>query len=416
MGRDGHIDVVERQLKGGTAMLFDVDWNQYTHQQLFDMLHNSANLLGEVVQTVESGLGVAASQGAQDTWSAWHDEMLSAQQDIDAALHRAGAAWQGSAADSTHTAVTPFSQWAQDGQAHSKANATALQDHTDAYLRARNAMPEPPPSPQLTTPTNLTELLNMQNDQHAQEAMAQQLKQHAVEIMTAFAAQSNSAATNMGAWSAAPQITPSIVATAPNPMPTWHGGQQHVPARTAPTRTPTAVPDQGTPPQQPGPVHTSDWQPPAPQSPDGGPAPVGTEPIGTPPPIDNGPIGTPPPIAITVLPTDPIAGPISEMPLRGGRPAGLRRSGPTEGGAPAERAGGVERVGPPAEEGAAAAVKGAANAEAVERRATALGPIGTGQGRPSEKDEEHFGPEYLRSSHEDFWDSGEHTAPPVIGE
>jgi hypothetical protein len=140
---------------------------------------------------------------------------------------------------------------------------------------------------------------------------------------------------------------------------------------------------------------------------------------------------TPAPVTITVWPTpgstpEPgalefgTAQPPAEyrnQPVVGGR-ANPRAASPQTGGLQ-ERVGG--RPGIVAEPIAEltsqeAAAMRAAEATAAQRTAPGFGPMGTGAGRRKEEDQEHYTPEYLHKTHEDFWDSGERTAPRVIGE
>ncbi|HWE92209.1 MAG TPA: PPE domain-containing protein [Pseudonocardiaceae bacterium] len=394
---------------------FDTNWDAYTHQQMYDMIHNNVGHF--VPKGATNGRGVHGGATAQDDWTSLQATMRQIQDAMLKALQRANASWTGEASDMMRSSVAPLAQWNQDVSAAGTTNSDAIAGHVDLYSTAQHTMPEPVQvtstanSAFLGVPAGFTHLLGMQTDQDAQEAEAQQRKQHAVEIMTNYSVGSENAVDSMRDISAPATVTVAVTPTQPGAVPSApivgpHATTPRVrdtatttrpgvgsPGRISPSGTPAATPPIGT-----TPVAT---------------APVGTTPTST---TSSAPSSTPtggPPAGTTTSPPadDPIAVPITGPPAGGvgdEPPLGSRRVGSGFGATPNEPGR------PPAGRAGAGGGGGVGAGEPPAAEATALGRAGAG--RPSDEDDEHGIPDYLRGPHDEFWEGTEKYIVRTIGE
>jgi hypothetical protein len=402
------------------------NWDNSSHQQLYDRIHGNGGFF------LPDGAGVSGADGTQDGWAELAALMARARERTEAALARAGAVWEGGAADGMRFGVTPLAQWADDANVASTASQASTDIHVSSYAAAKNQMPEPVPVTSTANgdfggiPAGFTHLLGGQTDQDRQEAAAQEAKAEAVRVMSGYEGESGIAQATVGRFVPPPSVTVDV----PVPQPKggdvipvgvseWPGSGQPVDDSTrsaGDTRGPGATP----------------------------PPPGGSS---TPPPGNNSsPSGTAP---SAVTPTSPSVRPSFNPPTTGFVPdqqrAGLLPFTPGgTGGAPGERAaggtgrgpvggGGDTRQGPGGTGrgpgGAGPGVRGAAPVgglagEPVAGRAGAggvrgangmgMGPLG---GRTEgDEDKEHKTAEYLQSTHDDFWDDTPPVAPAVIGD
>ena len=196
------------------------NWDGSSHQRLYDEIHGNAGFFGT------DGAGVSGAHGAQDGWAELAALMARAYWRTEAALAKAGAEWEGGAADAMRSGVTPLSQWAVDAHDASAASAHSTETHVLSYSAAKNTMPEPVKvtstanSDGLGIPAMYTHLLGGQTDQDKQEAAAQEAKAEAVRIMSGYEAESGFAQAGVGQFVPPPSVT---VAVAP-PTPTGGDG------------------------------------------------------------------------------------------------------------------------------------------------------------------------------------------------
>src|SRR6476469_6501778 len=113
------------------------NWDGYSHQELYDRIHGKGGFF------TPDGAGVSGAAGAQDGWADLASLMVRARERTEAALVRAGAVWDGAAAEAMRSGVTPLAQWADDAHTASTASQSSPDVHVSAYSAAKNKMPEP---------------------------------------------------------------------------------------------------------------------------------------------------------------------------------------------------------------------------------------------------------------------------------
>src|SRR5262245_30675298 len=112
-------------------------WDSYSHRQLYDRIHGNGGLFHS------DGAGVSGASGAQDGWAELATLMARACVRTETALLKAGAVWEGGAAEAMQSGVTPLAQWAVDAHTASTASQDSTDTHVSAYSAAKNRMPEP---------------------------------------------------------------------------------------------------------------------------------------------------------------------------------------------------------------------------------------------------------------------------------
>jgi hypothetical protein len=410
-------------------------WAGFAHQQLYDEIHGKAAFsvgdgAGVSMLRRADGAGVSGATEAQDGWAHLAELMNSARARTEDALERAGAVWEGDAADSMHSGVSPLAAWAAQASTASTASQSSVDDHVAAYIRARDDMPKPEKvtstanSDWLGMPRRIVHLFGGQTDQDVQEAEAQEAKWEAVRIMSRFESESGMARSGVGGF----VPPPSVAVTVPPPQPK---------AGEIPTST-TELADPGHPADNR--TRSASDTGAGTRAPAGAPAPAGI----AGPPSGTTPSATQPaPVNIGTLPSTtntPPAGPDLRRPgpglplpasgnLAGEAPGGRGVTGSIgrgpAGGPGSARPGGGPEARPGAGRGPLPGT-GAGGAPVSGRSAgpgsagtrgnggMGAGPIG-GQAR-GDDDTEHSSPEYLRSTHDDFWRGNNPVAPPVIGD
>lgn len=418
------------------------NWDAWSHKDLHKMINGeSATWVGG-----EDGAGVANVGAATDRWNRFTALMSGAKIRTDAALTKAGVAWEGSASESMAAGITPLSQWTVDAGEAGQASGTSVDQFSSSYSSARNRMPEPVEVDSTANsdfggiPGGFTHLFGGQTDQDKQEAQAQQAKQEAVRVMSGYNSDAVNAQSSVGQFVPPPSVTVAVPPPSSNPgqidtsesdlvvRPSGSDSRDRSnPANIHPSTQDATRPTGSTDASLHGTQQTSTSSAtPTVQNPPG----TSVNPPGT-----SG--GTKLPISGTTYPpgyfgTPPGRGPDPVTGRPGGGGPGTPGGGRGQaGGGGAGRAGGLGggqggdgRVGgrgPMAGTG----TPGSADAHQTGRGAGAAGgrpnaPMGGGMGGggkgQGEEDGEHFAADYLHGTNDDFWEDGTITAPPVIGE
>jgi len=391
-------------------------WDGYSHQTLYDRIHGRGGFFGQ------DGAGVSGATGAQDGWAELAALMGRARERTEAALTRSGAVWEGGAADAMRSGVTPLAQWAADASTAGTASQSSTDLHVASYSAAKNLMPEPVPVTSTANgdfggiPAGFTHLFGGQTDQDKQEAAAQDAKAEAVRVMAGYEGESGIAQATVGQFVPPPSVTVEV----PPPQPK---GGDVIPVGVSEWRGPGQPIDDST--RSAGDTAGHTGGPGATPPPGGSPAPPNsTTPstaTTTPPSFSPttaglvpdqqrpGSVPIPPGSGMGGNPGGPGTGRV------GGHGAGSAGRGPIGGGGASERSPGGAR-------GAMPGAGGLAN-ETVAGRSGAAGARGGGMGMSpagnraeGEEDKEHQSAEYLRTTHDNFWDDTPPVAPPVIGE
>lgn len=398
------------------------NWDGYSHKSLYDQIHGNGGFWQA------DGAGVSGAAGAQDGWAELGMLMARARERTEAALTRAGAVWEGGAADSMRSGVTPLAQWADDAHTASTASQNSTDAHVGAYSAAKNHMPEPVPvtstanSDVLGIPAMYTHLFGGQTDQDRQEAAAQEAKAEAVRIMSGYESESGGAQASVGRFVPPPSVTVDVApsqstggSVIPVGVSEWPGTGRVNDDSTrsgGDTRGPNDTPPPGGSPTPPPPGHN-------PVSPGTSPSDVTT----TPPLTKNPPSLQPvtPGLGSDQVRSTPLVptGGLSTFGGPGGQGTGR---GPVGRGI---SEGGSGRV-PAGTGGVRGAVPGAGGLvnETVAGRTGAAGARGgagmgmapAGGRSDGDEDKEHKAAEYLRDFHDSFWDDTPPVAPAVIGD
>ncbi len=342
-------------------------WRGYGHSQLYEMIN--------------SGLGPAASEPQSSYWKGLTEELGQVDETLNKKLTDMGASWEGQAAESAQSGLTPLAAWASDAESGSSVMQTSAELQADYISDARAQMPEPvevtTPAPSgwqmaaaaagaLTgNPGPAVAVASQAADHEAQESAQNEAEQKAVQTMQTYESSSTWNRDTLGTFVAPPDVviatpapqggTPGAVApVASHAGPHAQGSTQSTSSSSATvptgngTNSPTGtlVPHGGT------------TQPPSTQVPPGGsvsapPAaattPSGVLPATAPPPVTTQPgpgVPTPtlntgnplPSNTNTVLPTFGNTNtklPVGEGPLTGGNRGpiiGGNRVTPFEGG------------------------------------------------------------------------------------
>ncbi|MFL6121697.1 PPE domain-containing protein [Actinophytocola sp.] len=403
------------------------NWDGYSHRELYDRIHGKGGFF------LPDGAGVSGATGAQDGWRELADVMAHARERTEAALARAGAVWEGAAADAMRAGVTPLAQWADDVHTASLASQASTDTHVSAYSAAKNTMPEPVPVTSTANgdfggiPAGFTHLFGGQTDQDKQEAAAQEAKAEAVRVMDGYDVASGVARTGIGRFVPPPSVTVDVAPPRPKGGDVIPGGVSEWPG-------PGPRVDDGTPEpgdcRSPGATQPGSTPAPGPGTGDASgsrgtttPSTVGTRPssVGLPP--AEGPPTTGLRVdqyrsgSLPVLPgigtggTGTGGAPGESAADGGGRSSAGRGNGGR--GSDAGRGGRTAGVGGglPEERTAGRGGTGAAGT-----RAGGMGVGPAGHRAEGDDDKEHRTAEYLVSSHDGFWDDNPPVAPSVIGD
>jgi hypothetical protein len=397
------------------------NWDQSSHQYLYDRIHGNGGFF------VQDGAGVSGADGAQDGWAELAALMARARERTEAALAKAGAVWEGGAADAMRSGVTPLAQWADDAYTASAASQTSTDIHVSSYAAAKNNMPEPVPVTSTANsdfagiPAGFTHLFGGQTDQDKQEAAAQEAKAEAVRVMSGYEGESGIAQATVGRFVPPPSVTVDVPAPQPKGgdvipvgVSEWPGSRSGRPVDDS-IRSADDIRSPGS---------TGGGSTPLPGSDS---SPSGTAPSAVTPTSPSIPPSINPPTT-GFVPDQQRPGllPFGGMGVPGERGVGGTGRGPVGGGGDVRQGPGGGGRGPG---GAGPGVRGAAPVgglagEPVAGRSGAAGARGAGGmgfgpmgGRTDgEEDKEHKSAEYLQGPHDDFWDDTPPVAPAVIGD
>lgn len=432
-------------------------WRGYEHRELHTMIN--------------AGPGVRASDPQTSYWQGLATELTEVDEELNAKLTNLGSRWEGKAAESAQSGLTPLASWAGDAE----TGATVMKSSSElqgGYISdARARMPEPvevtTPAPSgwdiaaatgaglLGMPGPALDVLAQAQDHEEQEAAKNEAEERAVETMRTYESSSTWNRETLGTFVAPPDV---VVST---PQPQSHapvggisqtsvsnvrsgdpsgsdddtGPRPPTTGPNAPVAPPTVVGD--PPPESPGggggggggggtvlpPTTTnpSDVFVPPPGGGNGLPLPTNPGPLPptqTPNPLLPG--GGPLPfgagdnagdVARRALPLRPGGMPVTGGPLgRGGLPGGPGGLGAVDGERMPSQLG---RGGAIGEGGVVRSGPGAAGAAG---RGGVRGPVGAaGRRQEGEEDEEHLAPDYLLETDDVFGDD-RRVSPTVIGE
>ncbi|HEX6356818.1 PPE domain-containing protein [Actinophytocola sp.] len=427
-------------------------WRGYEHPELYTMIN--------------AGPGAAASDPQTTYWQNLEKELTEVDEELNTKLANLGSRWEGKAAESAQTGLTPLASWASDAQTGAYVMKTSSEFQGEYVSDARARMPEPV---EVTTPAPsgwdiagaaaasvlgfngpAMNVIQQAADHEAQEAAKNEAELRAIETMQTYESSSTWNRDTLGTFVAPPDVvvsTPApqggaalvggLSATAVNGVGSDSGGSGSVDRQTVTTQQNGPV----TPPSVNTDLPTVDTDvdggggggavtPPT-LPPGGGsttPADVFVPPPGGAPPVNPLPTtGGPGPNANPFLPgggpfpslggggenaSDVVrrAMPLRPMPLEGG-PFGRGMPGGLGGAVDGERV--PSQLGRGGAIGETVVRTGPGAANAAGRGGAAAGAAG--RRAEDEEDEEHFAADYLLEPDDVFGDD-RHVSPMVIGE
>jgi hypothetical protein len=439
-------------------------WRGFKHPELYTMIN--------------AGPGAAASDPQTTYWQGLSEELSLVDEELNSKLSTLGARWEGPAAESANSGLTPLAAWAGDAETGSTVMRVSTENQGEYISDARARMPEPVA---VTTPAPSTwdklsagaaaltgnagpavAVAAQAIDHEMQEAAQSEAEQRAVETMETYESSSTWNRNTLGTFVA----PPDVVVSTPEPQggtatAVLYGPQSS--RNVAENGTGTSGPSSSTPTGS----HVSTVHQPVGATDGGGTHHVQTGTGGgvqTPPSVNgpgtatspsgglvvpngaNPPLLTPPstppalpPSAGPNLPLNPgplpvlgggelpnsntNAGDIARRalpPVRGGLPGGGFPGGGNGfagGGLDAERAPSqLGRGGFSGVPGEGGVVRNAPGAAGAAGRGGVNGPMGAGGRRADgEDDDEHFAPDYLLEADDVFGDD-RRVSPTVIGE
>lgn len=389
-------------------------WDGYSHQELYDRIHGKGGFF------LSGGAGVSGAAGAQDGWAELATLMAQARERTEAALAKAGAVWEGDAADAMRAGVTPLAQWADDAHIASTASQSSTDIHVSAYAGAKNQIPEPIPVTSTANgdyggvPAGFVHLFGGQTDQDKQEAAAQEAKAEAVRVMAGYEGESGVAQASVGQFVPPPSVTVNVAPSQPKGgdvipvgVSEWPTSGKSIDDRVRSGPGPTPPPG-GSPAPSPGVASTSSSTTPS------------TVSTVVPPSVN--------PVVTGLIPDQQRPGSLSVLSGGLGVPAGgpSASSAGRAGSSRTERGPGGTGRGPGGAGPGAGGARGGAPGEFANERvagrsgvAGARGANGMGLARnraEGDEDKEHQSAEYLRDFHDGFWDDSPPVAPAVIGD
>jgi hypothetical protein len=186
-------------------------WRGYGHPELYTMIN--------------SGPGAAASEPQTTYWKGLTDELTQVDEDLNAKLSTMGASWEGQAAESAHSGLTPLAAWASDAETGSSVMQTSSELQADYISDARSSMPEPvkvtTPAPsgwQMATagvsmltgnPGPAAAVALQAADHEAQEQAQNEAEQKAVQTMQTYESNSEWNRDTLGTFVAPPDVVVS---------------------------------------------------------------------------------------------------------------------------------------------------------------------------------------------------------------
>jgi hypothetical protein len=427
-------------------------WRGYAHPELYSMIN--------------TGPGAQASDPQTIYWQNLQKELAEVDQDLNTRLTNLGSRWEGAAAQSAQSGLTPLASWAGDAETGAYVMKVSSENQGEYVSDARARMPEPvevtTPAPsgwQIATAAGAAafgfagpamDVAQQAVDHEAQEAAKNEAEERAVATMQTYESSSTWNRETLGTFVAPPDVvvsTPAprgsasaVIITGPDisGVPTETGGAAPL---NGPTNTSGSTGTVATPPTvntdpgttggggggggggtaKPLPTTTPSnvFVPPAPTP---LPTPPGPGPLPSPPPGSNPllpPGGNPfqflsagdmsanaSDIARRAMPLRPVMPPLEGGPF--GRGVAF-----VDGERVPSQLGRGGAIGAPGEGGVVRTGPGAAGAAG---RGGVHGPAGlAGQRAEDEEDDEHFSPDYLLEEDDVFGDERK-VSPAVLGE
>ncbi|GAB1512243.1 hypothetical protein [Actinophytocola sp. KF-1] len=163
-------------------------WRGFEHPELYKMIN--------------AGPGAKASDPQIEYWKSLSQELAEVDQDLNTRLSQLGSRWEGKAAESATTGLTPLAEWAGDAESGSDVMRVSAENQGEYIADARAKMPEPV---EVTTQAPSTwdkiaagaaaatgnlgpaaDVAAQAADHEAQEAAQSEAEQRAVETMTTY--------------------------------------------------------------------------------------------------------------------------------------------------------------------------------------------------------------------------------------
>ncbi len=186
-------------------------WRGFEHPELYNMIN--------------SGPGAAASEPQTAYWKGLTDELSQVDEALNTKLKGMGATWEGQAAESAQTGLTPLAEWATDAETGSSVMQTSSELQADYVSDARSSMPEPvkvtTPAPSgwqmaaaglgaLTgNPGPAVAVAAQAADHEAQESAKNEAEQKAVQTMQTYESSSTWNRDTLGTFVAPPDVVVS---------------------------------------------------------------------------------------------------------------------------------------------------------------------------------------------------------------
>ncbi|HEY7597469.1 MAG TPA: PPE domain-containing protein [Actinophytocola sp.] len=187
-------------------------WRGYGHPELYSMIN--------------SGPGASASEPQIAYWKGLTEQLGQVDADLNHKLNSMGATWEGKAAESAQSGLTPLAEWATDAETGSTVMQTSSELQADYISDARANMPEPvkvtTPAPsgwQMATaaagaltgnPGPALAVAAQAADHEAQEQAQNEAEQKAVRTMQNYESSSTWNRDTLGTFVAPPDV---VVAT-----------------------------------------------------------------------------------------------------------------------------------------------------------------------------------------------------------
>jgi hypothetical protein len=210
-----------------------VDWLTYSHDELYQMVHNGLDLTGAMAVSAQ--------------WARLGDELGDIGDELAKIVEAAATAWQGEAADLARDTLTALTHWAADAGTLATKVSGCVSIEVDNATNARDNMPTPPrrlePHPMIVGDFTGAEHLVADPDgpAHAENALHAQ----AARAMERFQQSSREVYATVPQFSP-PQVGQHLLAgpVDPPPAPPQQPAPIPVPPRTTP-RGPAAAPPRG---------------------------------------------------------------------------------------------------------------------------------------------------------------------------
>src|SRR6266496_3110612 len=189
-------------------------WRGYEHPELYNMINE--------------GPGAEASVPQTTYWSGLSKELTEVDTQLNDRLSKLGSSWQGSAAESAQSGLTPLAAWASDAETGSSVMKASTEDQGQFVSDARSNMPPPV---KVTTPAPsgwdyaaaagaallgnsgpALDVANQANDNEAQEAAKDAAEQKAVATMQTYESSSTWNRSTLGTFVAPPDVVVSTPA------------------------------------------------------------------------------------------------------------------------------------------------------------------------------------------------------------